>query len=521
LDDIFATYFGCYGALLNVAVFPNSARSWNVKNFPKIIAMEPQVRELVQTSTESGELLTASKSGVSTTNSYTNTDTTKTGVTSEVGTKATAKIDDSLGVEANSKSTFSHEWGSTSQDAYNTNANASQDRSEKQSTSTQIQQLYNLLTGYHLGTNRAVFFMLPRPHMLPPTNRRTFVQGVRSIEGIQEFFMVISRPENMEGICVEARLDTGHFPEDIEIVEPPLNYKESYVEFTVAKHAENRRRQADLLTSFTVPSGWYVDRRVSPPGPFPKGDAGHIGISQTDIGSNAQGAPINYNYQAISDSEILISGYIEGGGLFGPGAIFNRKYRVYLRSIDPIPSEIGNMADIADLFITSRNLCCCFYTGDPCLISGAIPPNPQPEPEFEKYSKIVEQRMLSISESLLSDPIAQTSLEPAIKGLMRKLKAIMISSRNHRLSHFENGITFLDSDFFVKSILKYFPPAVKEVKLVSITGLNEQVKTAYGERGTVADALNDNLEKFILKTSLQYEVAVEQRRLIIGEIKPR
>lgn len=25
LDDIFATYFGCYGALLNIAVFPNSA----------------------------------------------------------------------------------------------------------------------------------------------------------------------------------------------------------------------------------------------------------------------------------------------------------------------------------------------------------------------------------------------------------------------------------------------------------------------------------------------------------------
>ncbi|KAF5034035.1 hypothetical protein DSECCO2_600420 [anaerobic digester metagenome] len=137
----------------------------------------------------------------------------------------------------------------------------------------------------------------------------------------------------------------------------------------------------------------------------------------------------------------------------------------------------------------------------------------------EKYSKIVEQRLLSIPESLLSDPIALGSLEPAIKGLMRKLKGIMISSREHRLSHFEEGITFLDSDFFVKKILINYPDSVKNIRLATIRDLDSAVKSAYGDNGTVADALSDTLENFILKTKLGYRLAVAQRRIIINQIK--
>lgn len=539
LDDIFATYFGCYGALLNIAVFPNSATTWKLQDFPKIIAMEPKVRELVQASTESGELLTASKGDVSTTNSFTNTNTTNTGISASNSTTANANIGLTVpstppvtaegGLTSQNNMGFTHDWGNTTEDSLETTANASQERSEKQSTSTQISQLYNLLSAYHLGTNRAVFFMLPRPHMLQPTNRRTFVQGIRSIEGIQEFFLVVSRPNTMEGICVEARLDTGHFPEDVEIKEPPVNYKESEIEFTLQKYAANGANNGagplnmngaitPLNTIFTVPSGWYVDKRTIPDPPFPKGDAGHVGITETDNGSNSQGTPINYNYQA-TDTHIEISGYIQGADWFGSGAIFNKKYKVYLRSIEPIPSEIGDMANIAGLFVTSRTLCCCFYSGYPCLIKGVVPPNPVPPFPDEKYSRIVEQRILSISESLLSDPIALRSLEPAVKGLMRKLKSIMISSRESRLSHFEDGITFLDSDFFVHNILVHFPDSVKRILLNSIRELDDRVKTAYGNTATVEQALNDTLEKFILKTSLNYREAVDQRRILINQVK--
>ena len=48
---------------------------------------------------------------------------------------------------------------------------------------------------------------------------------------------------------------------------------------------------------------------------------------------------------------------------------------------------------------------------------------------------------------------------------------------------------------------------------------NENVKTAYGVQGTVGDALSDTLGKFILKTKLIYTDAVEQRRIIMSQIK--
>src|SRR5690606_16126817 len=186
-----------------------------------------------------------------------------------------------------------HEWGSTQADSQETTINNSTNRSETQATRTEIEQMYNMLSAYHIGTNRGVFLMLPRPHMLQPTDRRTFIQGVRSIEGIQEFFLVVARPKDMEGICVETRLDTGHFPEDIEIKEPEEKYEETSVEFTVTKHARNGANNGlgmfnlqgeivPLNTTFNVPQGYCVDRRTTPNPPFPKGDSGHVGISQTD-----------------------------------------------------------------------------------------------------------------------------------------------------------------------------------------------------------------------------------------------
>jgi len=517
LDEIFETYFGCYGVLLNVAVFPNSSAVWKVEDFPKIIAFEPQNRELIQAATESGELLTSSKNDTTTTNSFTNTNSVSTGINGKGSIKG--KIKD-LSWEA--ELGLTHKWGNTTEDKETVSANTSQERSEKQSTSTQIQQLYNLLSAYHLGTNRALFLMLPRPHILQPTNRRTFVQGIRSIEGVQEFFLIAARPKTMEGISVEARLDTGHFPEDLEIQEPPLNYKESFAEFTVHKHADSgfKPEQTSLTTIFTVPNGeWYIDRRTAPTPPFPKGDPGHTGITQTDIGSNSQGSPINYNYLAISDTQVKIDGYIKGAGWTGSGAIFNKKYKVWLRSINPIPSDIDTVANIADLFVTSRNLCCCFYSADTCLIEGPVPPTPPPFISDTTYTKIVEQRELEISEYLLSDPIINESLEPAVKALMRKLKGVMISSRDKRYSHFEDGINFLESDFFVHHILQYFSKEVKNKHLIEIPELDEKVKDAFGREATVEDALKVNLEKFIIKTHLECKEAIEQRKIIINQIK--
>lgn len=530
LDDIFDTYFGCYGALLNVAVFPNSTANWKLPAYPKIFEFEPKNRDLVQSSVEQGEVLTASNNQVSTGHSFTNTNTTETGLSASANVGGGVVPPDSGGDSSTwgANLGFTHEWGQTTEDASNVNADASTERSETQSTTTNIEQMYNLLSGYHTGTNRAVLFMLPRPHLLQPTNRRTFAQGLRIIEGIQEFFFIVVRDPAMEGICIEARLDTGHYPENIQIQEPELQYETSTAEFVVQKHADNggvfnNPQQTLLDTVYTVPSGWVVDTRVPPPSPpFPLGDAGHIGIHDTDIGSNAQGAPINYNYQAISPTQVLVSGYIQGANFFGPGAIFNHKYTVFLRSEQPKPSDIGESVDIGQLFTTSRNLCCCFHKvpTNPCLTVGKLIA-PFPSDPDTTYTKILSQRNIKIPKNLLEDMIVNRSMAPAVKALLKEIKNILITSRSGKFNYTDEDIeiTFLDSDYFVSRILPRFPLSVQNRLLSAVPGLDPLVLAAFGPTGTIKDALSLDLAEFMMKTRVDGKISKKDRRLMMAEVK--
>ncbi|MEX1000913.1 MAG: hypothetical protein WDZ35_02240 [Crocinitomicaceae bacterium] len=501
LDDIFDTYFGCYGALLNIAVFPNSTKEWKLEAYPKIFEFEPKNRELIQNSVEQGEILTSSKNDVSTGHSFTSTNTVSSGITASTnigGNELAEGASNLAGSTWGAGIEGTHEWGETNQDSSNVNIDNSQERSEKQATTTNIEQLYNLLSGYHSGTNRAVLFMLPRPHLLQPTNRRTFAQGLRIIEGIQEFFFVVVRDPSMEGICIEAKLDTGHYPENVQIQEPEVKYDESTVTFNVSKHADNgglfnNPQQTPLDTVYTVPSGWVIDTRVTPSPIFPKGDAGHVGITDTDAGSNSQGAPINYNYQAISPTQVFVSGYIEGAAFFGPGAIFNHNYTVHLRSENPIPSDIGETIDIGNLFTTTRNLCCCFYKDPalPCLsigkLIGPIPPLPD-----TTYTSIKSQRQIKIPKNLLEDITVNKSMAPAVKALLKEIKSAMITAREGKFSYTDEAdhINFLDSDYFVAQILPKYPSSVLTRLLSAVRGLDPQVVAAFGTTGTIEDALS-------------------------------
>jgi hypothetical protein len=73
--------------------------------------------------------------------------------------------------------------------------------------------MYQLFNGYHLGTNRAVFVMMPRPHTVTSDSDQTewnIVGGQRRLEGPQDVFLVVSMPRDLRGLCVKAWLDTGH-----------------------------------------------------------------------------------------------------------------------------------------------------------------------------------------------------------------------------------------------------------------------------------------------------------------------
>jgi hypothetical protein len=205
IHDVIDQYFGCWGVLLNVAVFPSPEdKEVPLSRYPHIIGIEPKTRDLYQASTDTAEILTASKSGVNVGKSQTNTEAQETGLNlhSDYDSGQTPYGDFKGGWVA------THQWGSTDSDTSNVQVDASRDSRETKATTTNLSQLYNLLSGYHLGTNRATFLMLPRPHTLQATDHRTFVQSLRMIEGIQEFFLIVSRPSKMCGLAIETRLET-------------------------------------------------------------------------------------------------------------------------------------------------------------------------------------------------------------------------------------------------------------------------------------------------------------------------
>jgi hypothetical protein len=192
--------------------YDDGERAVTLADYPHIIDFEPKTRDLYQAATDQGEILTGSNSGVNTGKSLSNTSS------SEMGLGLNASVGANIyGVQVGVGGNLTNKWGDTNTDGSTTQIDQSRERRETQGTTTNITQQYNLLTGYHAGTNRAAFLMLPRPHTLQATDYRTFVRGLRMIEGVQEFFLIVSRPVSLPGICVEASLETGHFPEGVTL----------------------------------------------------------------------------------------------------------------------------------------------------------------------------------------------------------------------------------------------------------------------------------------------------------------
>lgn len=99
--------------------------------------------------------------------------------------------------------------------------------------------------------------MLPRPHTLE--TEHTFVNGIRNIEGIQEFFLVVARPASVSGFCVEAYLETGHIgkvpyttTEEVAGTEMQTTWSDSY-------HAAPRGDGDETTVYDAADRSWAVD----------------------------------------------------------------------------------------------------------------------------------------------------------------------------------------------------------------------------------------------------------------------
>lgn len=502
-----------------------SQRPVALTDYPHIVEFEPKTRDLYQSATLQGEVLTASRGDVRTDKSMSHTESTQTGLS----LSGTYSSPPTPAGSASVTGSLSHSWGETNNDSFSVQADNSRERRERTGTATNLSQMYNLLTGYHVGTNRATFMMLPRPHMIQPTDHRTFIKGLRMIEGVQEFFLVVRRPVGMDGLCVEMLLDTGHFPEHVVVETPPPEYEYGSDDFVVSVHAnsgvigggecKNIHEQPDSV--YGLPSGWVVDRS--------KGDPAHPGVSELEVRDNQQSLDSlrGYGYRSISDTAVQVFGTICGAGWGGPGAIFDRTYRAFRRSVNPKPGD--DPVVTSPFFITTRSLLGAFVSGEDCPVpmppiqtTATLAPAGEPTEESTVEStvvgqppSVVDERRLELDPVVLARPDEDTIM-PAVKELLRNLQFRLATSWR-AVDRRPPGTTgFLETDYVVERISSMLPEEVLARPVQELAGVAEGLGAM-----TVGEAARLPLAEFARRTGLGLAEAARARTdLLRAEVRP-
>lgn len=530
LSRIIGQYFACYGVLLTVAVFPPKRDPIPLPpdpvplaDFPHIIDFEPKSRDLVQASTETGEILTTSKSNIKTNKSFTHTESSETGFELTGGVGGGGGGGKKEGGEGggggggggggpSAAAKLSHKNTESEQENWSVATDASRERQEKEGSSTQISQLYNLLSAYHVGTNRAQFLMLPRPHTLPPTDHRTFVNGLREIEGIQEFILIVARPPGMTGLSIEASLETGHFPEGLTVQEPAQVFDERHEDFKVTAFADNGTfggEEKNIDTVYEVQGGFVVDVR-----PERGSDPGHDGMKELQDQSNdhARNSLKAYNYRRLTDGSVTVVGKIKGPtGPFRDGATFNRDYRVFTRSIEPKVVSGGAHVPLDRLLVTRRHLCVTFASKEDCPV---VVNTDIVAPPSDEVIGLVAEIPISLRGGLV--PRGGESTTAAAKALLSELRTAMTTSwRMPQRRTEEDAPGFLESDYF-KDRIKRFVPRDRLDEPVPGLAKGGKKRESKERPLTVGEALDLDLFQFAEAAGLTIAEAVQARREMLG-----
>ncbi|MBT2456852.1 hypothetical protein [Streptomyces sp. ISL-86] len=194
-----AKYWPCLGAIMQLAVYPSGDGNVGPDDYPYILDFEPKKRELFEAVAEGSEVLSGSSE--------------KTEITKGTTSVSGLEVGGSAGFSIAGFGASGSVNRSTSDTTINQNTtDSSREARETLSRTTQSSQMYQLFNGYHLGSNRALFVVAPRPHSVSDQSQTEFnlIDGARKLEGIQEVFVVVHMPRTLPGFCVQAGLDTGH-----------------------------------------------------------------------------------------------------------------------------------------------------------------------------------------------------------------------------------------------------------------------------------------------------------------------
>lgn len=377
VTQLLESYHPCHGAIVQVVVGPNGSDARPpLADYPYFLDFEPKKRELYELATDTQERQSRSIQTLSLGKSAGATQSLEV-LDVDMGGSVSFGAQGSYagtGGGFNYGSSTSGQWGTralnSTQSMVDRKTELGTELRETQSFTTQLSQMYHLLDAYHLGTNRAVFFVQPRPHVLEEPSG--FVRGPRPVEGIQEFFLVVARKADSDDYCVSVRVDTSHLTHtdileyefrtdisDLASASAPVPTKDNIPDGTTT-------REACFIGCWDVTYNCFrthaVDDQIySAPAGF--SITGHNDlVSEAFHGSTAVSvAPGNRTLTVHAEA----NGHIcfEGSGLCAdcPDEIekfagyARRQVQVNLRSDVPT-RKVGEQQV---MLITTRGLCCC------------------------------------------------------------------------------------------------------------------------------------------------------------------
>lgn len=337
LIDSVEESFPCYGAILQVSVGPATGQGdVPLQTYPYIVDVEPKKRELYESVTDTSEVLSGSRSSLSVGKSATNTYSLEDYNLDMGGggggglfwglIEANGNVQQQTGTVAKSNSEVSNVRTTDFAD----------ERRQAQSHTTQLTQMYNLFQVFHLGTNRVLFLMEPRPHVRQ--TEATFINGPRALEGVQEVFLVVSRPKTMTDLCVGALLETAHLAYAEEKEQQTKTVK---LVFHAKGHSEYNDEEGVLdqedgydEVTYTPEPGWQIDLAA--------GSGGYTITTEKRVPANTPNPK-----PTVTKTKFHIAGTVK------PTAELRLAITIYLWSL------AGEVHYVRKLYLSARELCCC------------------------------------------------------------------------------------------------------------------------------------------------------------------
>jgi len=486
--NVVGKYYGCYGAILEVAVAPHGG-DVPLSDYPYFADFDPKKRELFETVSETGETMSRSLGNVN---------VRKGGTT--INSHEVLDVFEGFSQQFQYAGTggghsVSGQWGTKdmTQNEYTNIRTTDQAREERETYShtTQLSQMYHQLDSYHIGTNRAMFFLLPRPHVIQST--ATFVNGPRLLEGIQDVFLVVLRPEGQAPPCVEAYLETAHIAE-IPITEHETSTHE--LSLRVVKEAEDTGggfgddsnvTYAEGSESWSPLDGWEID-------------LDRQGGYRID---RQEGERIEDVVITAEKDNIVLYGKVSAefnDGTFGNDLNDGRLdlgVTVFIRK--KVPKIVGYNSD---LWLTGRGVCCCGRDVDflePSVLGEGTLVNPL-------------QNAFQLTQPM---PISDAN------ALRTEIGRRMIEIKQGASRYPRGAIGFTETAFLGRAIAKVVRqgPHPDNVLAVDLPGVPEDVRRRISEiapkisRGRLLDMpLQEQADRF----GLEYEAARKLRRSAIG-----